>query len=108
MKSTLTTAFALLKIFRRQFLCLFFLLTAAPSLHALTIVRVDDPSMTDTAVISAADAASARTAFDYAAAQLAALYRDEITIYIALKPTTAVSLGGERAIYGRHLQLQRN
>jgi hypothetical protein len=71
------------------------LLALLSSAHALTIVRTNDASMSNTAIISAADAASASAAFDYAAAQIMALYNDPVQINIILAATTDPTVLGK-------------
>jgi hypothetical protein len=71
------------------------LLAVLSSAHALTIVRTNDASMSNTAIISAADAASASAAFDFAAGQIMALYSDPVQINIILAATTDPGVLGE-------------
>ncbi len=61
--------------------------------HALTIVRTNDASLA--ANLSAADVAAASAAFDYAAAQIAALYSDPIQINITLAASPGTGILGQ-------------
>ncbi len=74
-----------LPVILRGFITCVFLLASYLSAEALDIIRTDDPSLNNTTIISTADANAARVAFDYAAAQFEALYRNPITIRITLK-----------------------
>jgi hypothetical protein len=82
----------------RNLVCAGLLLAASSPARALTIVRTNDASMSDPTIISAADAAAASAAFDYAAGQIMALYSDPVQINIILAATTDPSvLGGTTA-----------
>lgn len=63
------------------------------SASAMTIIRTDDPSLA--ANLSPADVISARNAFDYAAAQLVAVYNDPIQINIILAASPGTSILGQ-------------
>ncbi len=77
----------------RTILALGLLASVASPATALTIVRSNDPSLA--ANLSAADVASASAAFDYAAAQIAALYSDPIQINITLAAVAGTGTLGE-------------
>ncbi len=82
-----------------RFVCRAFLMLGALPAHALTITRIDDATLSNTGIISAADAASARAAFDYAAGQISALYSDPIHVNITLAAASGTSiLGGSNTI----------
>ncbi len=70
------------------------LLTSLVPANALTIVRTNDASMSNTSIISAADAASASAAFDYAASLITAQYNDPIQINIILKAVSGTGTLG--------------
>ncbi|HXI84029.1 MAG TPA: NF038122 family metalloprotease [Verrucomicrobiae bacterium] len=77
----------------RNFVCFSLLLAGALPAHALTIVRTNDPSLA--ANLSPADVAAASAAFDYAAAQIAALYNDPIQVNITLAAVPGTGTLGE-------------
>ena len=68
-------------------------LALCASASAMTIIRTDDPSLA--ANLSPADVISARTAFDYAAAQLVAVYNDPIQTNIILAASPGTSILGQ-------------
>ncbi|MBX7211831.1 MAG: NF038122 family metalloprotease [Verrucomicrobiaceae bacterium] len=71
------------------------LMAASIQSFGLTIVRTNDASMSNVAIISAADAASASAAFDYAAAKIQALFNDPVQINITLAATTDPAVLGQ-------------
>jgi hypothetical protein len=77
----------------RQLVCLSLILVGSLPAQALTIVRTNDPSLT--ANLSPADVTNASAAFDYAAAQIAALYDDPIQINIRLAAAPGTSILGQ-------------
>src|SRR4051812_4253963 len=84
-----------MKTILRNIVCFTLLIAASLPAKALTIVRTNDPSMSNTSIISASDAAAASAAFDYVAAQIMAMYNDPITINITLNAAPGTStLGG--------------
>lgn len=81
---------------RRQrfvLLCCSAALAIAGQASALTIVRTDDPSLALN--LSPGDVISARAAFDFAAAQIAALYTDPIQINIKLAAAAGTGILGQ-------------
>lgn len=84
-----------MKTILRNIVCLSLLIAASISAQALTIVRTNSANMSNTSIISAADAAAASAAFDYAAAQIMARYNDPIQINITLNVVSGTgTLGG--------------
>ncbi|MEI7912035.1 MAG: NF038122 family metalloprotease [Verrucomicrobiota bacterium] len=84
-------------ILRACFLWVAFL-APIPSAEALHIIRTDDPSLNDISIISNANANAARSAFDYVAAQLEALYSDPVNIRITLKAVAGTSILGHSQV----------
>ncbi|MEO6752573.1 MAG: NF038122 family metalloprotease [Chthoniobacteraceae bacterium] len=74
-----------IKTIIRNFVCWALLMAGLVPAHALTIVRTNDPSVA--ANLSPADVASANAAFDYAAAQICAMFNDDVTLNITMAAT---------------------
>ena len=69
--------------------------TATTTARRLRIMRTNDVSMSNTAIISAANAAAASAAFDYAAGLIMAAFSDPITVNIRLAAKAGTSTLGQ-------------
>src|SRR5882757_3821193 len=82
-----------MKTIIRNLICCGLLLAGFAPAEALTIVRINDPSLA--ANLSPADVTNASAAFDYAAAQIAALYTDPVQVNIVLAAVPGTGTLGE-------------